>query len=100
MYTALDSKDLDSEFRSAYASRPSRTDRKALEAELERERTQFEIESEAKRKGNVEVPFSGIEDKERRIRSEEEMREEAEYLEKLFPLENRLEKEEKQAVQT
>lgn len=89
MYTALDSKDLDSEFRSAYASRPSRSDRKQLELSLEQERTQFQIEQEAKRKGNVEVPFRGIEEAERRIRSEDEMMEEAKWLESFFAEANR-----------
>ncbi|CEQ39180.1 SPOSA6832_00707, partial [Sporobolomyces salmonicolor] len=77
MYNALDAQDLSSDFAEAYASRPTRAERKAFEAEQrERER------------GNVETPFKGIED-ERRARTSEEMREEAQRLSRLFPDENR-----------
>ncbi|GAA5964434.1 hypothetical protein JCM21900_005743 [Sporobolomyces salmonicolor] len=77
MYNALDAQDLSSDFAEAYASRPTRAERKAFEAEQrERER------------GNVETPFKGIED-ERRARTSEEMREEAQRLSRLFPEENR-----------
>ncbi|GAA5894919.1 bis(5'-adenosyl)-triphosphatase [Sporobolomyces salmoneus] len=90
MYTALESKDLDAEFRQAYESRPSRSERKADEAaRLERERTQFVIEQEAKRSGNVDVPFSGIEDSERRPRNGEEMAKEAKWLSEFFEPDNR-----------
>lgn len=90
MYTALDSKDLDAEFRQAYETRPSRAERKSDEAaRLERERNQFEIEQRAKRSGNVEVPFSGIEDAERTVRTGEEMSKEAKWLSEFFSPENR-----------
>lgn len=90
MYTALDSKDLDAEFRQAYESRQTRSERKANEsALLEKERTQFEIEQVAKRNGNVETPFSGIEDGERKPRSGEEMKEEARWLSGFFAEVNR-----------
>jgi hypothetical protein len=92
VYTALDSKDLDAEFRQAYESRPTRSERKAHESQsalLERERNQFEIEQKAKRLGNVEVPFSGIEDGERRPRSGEEMAKEAKWLSEFFAESNR-----------
>ncbi|GAA5996556.1 hypothetical protein JCM5350_002193 [Sporobolomyces pararoseus] len=90
MYTALDSKDLDAEFRQAYESRQTRSERKANEsALLEKERTQFEIEQVAKRNGNVETPFSGIEDGERKPRSGEEMKEEARWLSGFFAEGNR-----------
>lgn len=77
VYNALDAKNLSKDFAEAYASRPSRSERKAYEAELrERER------------GNVESPFSGIEG-ERNPRDKEEMRREAERLTGQFPEENR-----------
>lgn len=77
MYNALDAKNLSQDFAEAYASRPTRGERKAFEAELrERER------------GNVESPFSGIEG-ERKPRAREEMQREAERLTGLFPEANR-----------
>ncbi|BGP00795.1 Dinucleoside triphosphate hydrolase [Rhodotorula toruloides] len=77
MYNALDAKNLSQDFAEAYASRPTRSERKAFEAELrERER------------GNVESPFSGIEG-ERKPRAREEMQKEAERLTGLFPEANR-----------
>ncbi|GAA6055000.1 hypothetical protein JCM3770_000487 [Rhodotorula araucariae] len=79
MYTQLDSKDLSKDFADAYASRPSRAERKAFEAELR-----------AREEGNVDAPFHGIED-ERKPRSGQEMHEEAVRLSALFPRENRAE---------
>ncbi|KAG0662250.1 hypothetical protein C6P46_003436 [Rhodotorula mucilaginosa] len=78
MYNALDAKNLSQDFAEAYAARPLRAERKAFEAE-QRER----------QRGNVESPFAGIEDRERRPRSGDEMRIEAERLSSLFPEENR-----------
>ncbi|GAA5886214.1 hypothetical protein JCM5296_003520 [Sporobolomyces johnsonii] len=75
MYNALD--DLSSDFAEAYASRTTRAERKA-----------FEAEQREKERGNVETPFKGIED-ERRARTPEEMRDEAQRLSRLFPEENR-----------
>ncbi|GAA6008677.1 hypothetical protein JCM11491_003395 [Sporobolomyces phaffii] len=95
MYTALDSKDLDSEFRQAYEGRPSRTERKADEtaARPDRDRNrEFEVEQAAKRSGNVEVPFRGIEDDAddgRQARTRQEMGDEARRLSEFFPEENR-----------
>ncbi|GAA5979050.1 hypothetical protein JCM10908_002787 [Rhodotorula pacifica] len=85
MYNALDVKNLTEDFAEAYAARPSRAERKAFEAE-QRER----------QRGNVDSPFSGIEDKERRVRSEGEMRIEAERLRSLFPEQNRGVREEQE----
>ncbi|GAA5902810.1 hypothetical protein JCM8208_006482 [Rhodotorula glutinis] len=78
MYTELDSKDLGQEFADAYASRPTRAERKA-----------FEAEQRAKEQGKVDAPFAGIED-ERRPRAVDEMRDEAQRLSELFPPENRV----------
>lgn len=78
MYNALDAKNLSQDFAEAYAARPLRAERKAFEAE-QRERL----------RGNVESPFSGIEDRERRPRGTDEMRIEAERLSSLFPELNR-----------
>lgn len=99
MYTALDSKDLDSEFRQAYSSRPSRSSRKEQESLLSQERSQFLIESEAKKNGNVEVPFRGIEEGERRVRSREEMGREAKWLGGFFGEENRVGYEEEERIE-
>ncbi|BGP37177.1 Dinucleoside triphosphate hydrolase [Rhodotorula kratochvilovae] len=79
MYTQLDSKNLSQDFADAYASRPSRAERKA-----------FEAEQRAREEGNVDAPFKGIED-ERRPRSAEEMHDEARRLSALFPVQNRAE---------
>lgn len=78
VYNALDAKNLSEDFAEAYAARPLRAERKAYEAE-QRE----------KQRGNVESPFGGIEDGERKPRSAEEMQKEAERLCSLFPEVNR-----------
>ena len=78
VYNALDAKNLSQDFAEAYAARPLRAERKAFEAE------QRQLEQ-----GNVDSPFAGIEDRERRPRSADEMRIEAERLSSLFPEENR-----------
>ncbi|GAA6062302.1 hypothetical protein JCM10212_004390 [Sporobolomyces blumeae] len=117
MYNALDAKDLDLEFRERYEARPFRSVRKQAEADAQAEaeaaahaRAQFEADRIAKRMGNVEVPFVGIEDDafgsgatneeggggggqepKRRERGANEMRQEAERLNGLFPEENRVE---------
>ncbi|GAA5873559.1 hypothetical protein JCM16303_001164 [Sporobolomyces ruberrimus] len=96
MYTALDSKDLDSEFRQAYSTRLTRSSRKEQESLLSQERSQFLIESEAKKNGNVEVPFRGIEEGERRVRSREEMGREAKWLGGFFGEEHRVGHEEEE----
>ncbi|GAA5973760.1 hypothetical protein JCM11641_005122 [Rhodosporidiobolus odoratus] len=103
MYNALDAFNLSQQFTSfeaAYASRPSRSDRKAQahaqaqshpnsQAQEDRDRSHFAVELHARETGNVETPFKGIEDEERKPRSRAEMREETERLAELFPAENR-----------
>ncbi|GAA5924278.1 bis(5'-adenosyl)-triphosphatase [Sporobolomyces koalae] len=114
MYNALDAKDLDTEFRQAYTSRPSRDQRKRQEAldqsttstssvanlpavDLEKEQRQFEVDKLARRQGNVQVPFAGIEDEStgsdqdshRKVRTRQEMQVEAEWLSRFFDEPNR-----------
>ncbi|GAA5996865.1 bis(5'-adenosyl)-triphosphatase [Rhodotorula paludigena] len=79
MYTHLDAQNLSQDFAEAYASRETRAERKA-----------FEVQQRERERGNVETPFQGIED-ERKPRTKEEMRAEAERLCSLFPPENRAE---------
>lgn len=94
MYSALESKDLAADHAAQYASRPTRADRKAAEhlASLNltpQQIADFAAQQAARACGNVETPFAGIEDADRKPRSRAMMREEAERLSALFPEGNR-----------
>ncbi|GAA5826121.1 hypothetical protein JCM11251_007173 [Rhodosporidiobolus azoricus] len=94
MYSALDAKNLSADhltFEQQYASRPSRAERKEAEQQQLHDLSHFAAELHARESGNVEVPFAGIEDAERKPRTREQMREEAERLSGLFPEGNRAE---------
>ncbi|BGP13239.1 hypothetical protein JCM10213_004990 [Rhodosporidiobolus nylandii] len=91
MYSALDAKNLSADhlsFEAQYASRPTRAERKASSEADRQARAHFVVETHARETGNVETPFKGIED-ERKPRTRQEMREEAERLAALFPEVNR-----------
>jgi hypothetical protein len=101
VYSALESKDLSADHHALlYASRPSRADRKASSSSstspsptpsslTPSQSAAFTAQQIAAKEGNVETPFKGIEDEERRPRGRGEMRDEAERLSGLFPEGNR-----------